>query len=69
MSQQTDQIQKNEVGKTIRNFRNSTDIESFYRFLSDNDLRREAKSILGIVVGGLKKMNSRKKRKNKRKLQ
>ena len=66
MTQQTDQIQKTEVGKTIRNFRNASDIEGFYRFLSDNNLRREARMVLGVVVNGMKKISTRRKNKKKR---
>ena len=35
--------------KTPRNFRTAIDIENFYRFVNDNDLRREAKIMLEII--------------------
>lgn len=31
----------------LKNFRNHSDIENFYRFIYENDLRREALFILG----------------------
>ena len=34
---------------TIKNFRSNGDIENFYRFVNDNDLRREAKIMLEII--------------------
>jgi hypothetical protein len=38
-----------ESPKTPRNFRTAIDIENFYRFVNDNDLRREAKIMLEII--------------------
>jgi hypothetical protein len=35
--------------KTPRNFRTAIDIENFYRFVNDNDLRREAKIMLELL--------------------
>lgn len=35
--------------KTPRNFRTAIDIENFYRFVNDNDLRREAKIMLEVI--------------------
>ena len=35
--------------KTPRNFRTAIDIENFYRFVNDNDLRREAKIMLELI--------------------
>jgi hypothetical protein len=48
--------------RTIRNFRTATDIESFYRFVNNNDLRREAKLVLEVI---LNKVASLRKKKNK----
>ena len=48
---------------TIRNFRKSPEVENFYRFISDNDLRREAVMMLeGVMAkyGQKKKKRSRK---------
>ena len=38
-----------ESPKTPRNFRTAIDIENFYRFISDNDLRKEAKTMLEVI--------------------
>jgi len=38
-----------ESPKTPRNFRTAIDIENFYRFVNDNDLRREAKIMLELI--------------------
>jgi hypothetical protein len=38
-----------ESPKTPRNFRTAIDIENFYRFVNDNDLRKEAKIMLEII--------------------
>ena len=50
-----------ESPKTPRNFRTAIDIENFYRFVNDNDLRKEAKIMLEIiqakVMASLKKNN------------
>jgi riboflavin biosynthesis pyrimidine reductase len=52
-------------GKILRNFRNSADVENFYRFVHENDLRREAGLIMSTIVKALK--NNEKKTKRKRK--
>jgi hypothetical protein len=48
-----------ESPKTPRNFRTAIDIENFYRFVNDNDLRKEAKIMLELihqkVMGQVKK--------------
>jgi xylose isomerase len=58
-----------ESPKTPRNFRTSIDIENFYRFVNDNDLRKEAKVMLEYihlkVMGHAKK---KRKEKNSKKL-
>ncbi len=33
-----------------KNFRTSADIENFYRFVSENNLRREAKLVLQAIM-------------------
>ncbi len=48
--------------RTLRNFRSAPDIEHFYRFLHENDLRREAKMILDRVVKALAPKKRRKKK-------
>tara|TARA_B100000287_G_C20533592_1_gene741877 strand:+ start:336 stop:551 length:216 start_codon:yes stop_codon:yes gene_type:complete len=50
---------------TLRNFRKSPEVENFYRFISENDLRREALMILEVITSKL----SQKKKKKSRKIQ
>lgn len=54
-----------ESPKTPRNFRTAIDIENFYRFVNDNDLRKEAKIMLEIIQA--KVMASVKKKKKEAK--
>lgn len=56
-----------EPTRNFRNFRNIPEIESFYRFINDNDLRREAKIVLEHVLNQMKA--NRKKKKLKKNLQ
>ena len=50
---------------TLRNFRKSPEVENFYRFISENDLRREALMILEVITSKL----AQKKKKKSRKIQ
>lgn len=50
-----------ETATTIRNFRQSADIEGFYRFVDEHGLRKEAHQVFDKVVGHL----SKKKKKSK----
>ncbi len=45
-----------------KNFKNNSDIESFYQFIYENKLRAEASSILNLVHA---KLNPKKKRKSR----
>jgi len=54
-----------EVAKPVRNFRNSPDIENFYRFVHENDLRREAKMIFEAINAKVNKTTKRKSRSKK----
>ena len=58
MTTETEQIAI-ENPKTPRNFRTAIDIENFYRFVNENDLRKEAKIMLELiqskVMGQVKK--------------
>jgi len=56
-----------EAPKTPRNFRTAIDIENFYRFVNDNDLRKEAKIMLDMIQA--KVMASVKKKKKEAKAQ
>ncbi len=51
--------------KPVRNFRNSPDIENFYRFVHENDLRREAKLVFEALNAKINKTNKRKSRSKK----
>ncbi len=53
--------------KTVRNFRNSTEIETFYRFVHDNGLRREAKQMLEAVYAHINGVKNGKKGKGRKK--
>lgn len=54
-----------ETVKPVRNFRNSPDIENFYRFIHENDLRREAKMIFEAINAKVNKSSKRKSRSKK----
>lgn len=62
-------IAEDDKVKVTRNFRNIADIENFYRFVYENDLRREAKMILEGIVGVTKKKSKSTRKSKKRKLQ
>ncbi len=53
-------------GKSVKNFRSNVEIENFYRFIHENDLRRETISMLEFVHSKLAKP---KKRGRKKKIQ
>ena len=48
---------------TLRNFRKSPEVENFYRFISENDLRREALMILEVITSKLVQKKKKKSRK------
>ena len=50
---------------TLKNFRKAPEVENFYRFISDNDLRREACMVLEVITAKL----CQKKKKRSRKIQ
>jgi len=54
-----------EAPKTPRNFRSAIDIENFYRFVNDNDLRREAKIMLEIIQAKVLATVKKKKKESK----
>ena len=47
----------------LKNFRHSQDIESFYRFVHEHELRREAKIILDRIFAYTNKTKKKKKSK------
>jgi hypothetical protein len=68
MTQEVEAIVENP--KTPRNFRTAIDIENFYRFVNDNDLRKEAKIMLEMihskVLAQIKKKKKETKNANKK---
>ena len=63
MTGTTETTDKTSGGVTIKNFKNSSEVENFYRFIHDNDLRSEAKQLVQIV---LKSITPQKKRGRKK---
>ncbi|MBT7609325.1 MAG: hypothetical protein HN576_06190 [Bacteriovoracaceae bacterium] len=62
------QTVENEAGvKNLRAVKSNPDVENFYRFISENDLRREAKMIFSEIVNHLNPPKKRRKRKAKTK--
>ena len=49
MNTTTQQTQPTEKQRRLSNFRATSDIETFYRFVHDNGLRRETKVILDKI--------------------
>ncbi len=54
------------AGTTIKNFKNTSEVENFYRFINDNGLRSEAKRLVEVV---LKQITPQKKRGRKKSIQ
>lgn len=48
---------------TIKNFRSNGDIENFYRYIHDNELRREAYMLLEYALGKVAKVRKGKRAK------
>ncbi len=56
------EIEKSDVeAASIKHFRNNNDIETFYRFIHDNGLRREASILMELVVKNMRKAARKKK--------
>jgi len=47
---------------TSRNFRNGPDIENFYRFVHENELRQEARKLLDYIFSKISKPIKKKKK-------
>lgn len=54
-----------ELTKSPRNFRTAIDIENFYRFLNDNDLRKEAKIMMEMIQTKVNQVLKKKRRESK----
>ncbi len=50
------------VKAATKNFRNAIEIERLYRFVNDNDLRREAKRVFEVIIAAAHKKANRKKK-------
>ncbi|PIP91063.1 MAG: hypothetical protein COW01_08485 [Bdellovibrionales bacterium CG12_big_fil_rev_8_21_14_0_65_38_15] len=56
-----------EVKPGVRNFRTIPEIENFYRFVYENDLRRETKLVLSLIVRKIAAANKKSRKKAKKK--
>lgn len=61
MSKET--VEQTEATKVVKSFKSAADIENFYRFVYENDLRREAKMILGAIAAAANQSSKKKRRK------
>ena len=57
--EQNEEKNGNSPAKTIRNFRSIPEIEAFYRFVNNNDLRREAKVLFEVVMNKIAEMRKK----------
>ena len=69
-----EEIKNNESGQNekvspTKNFRSGPDVENFYRFIYENNLRKEAKSCLDSVIKVIKPPRKKKTRGRKKKIQ
>lgn len=62
----TQTVNQENTNKSSRGVKNNPEVENFYRFVQENDLRREANMIFTEIV---KFMKPQKKRRRKKKLQ
>lgn len=59
-----DFVQSDTLPSSIKKFRQSPEIEGFYRFIYENDLQREAYEILDKII--LRRKNERAQKKGKK---
>ena len=59
ISEQNEDKAGTSPAKTIRNFRSIPEIEAFYRFVNNNDLRREAKVLFEVVMNKIAEMRKK----------
>ena len=67
MSLETENVTTEAPKAQPRNFRSAVDIENFYRFVNDNDLRREAKIMLELIHQKVMSTVKKKKKESKSK--
>ena len=56
-----DFVQSESLPSSIKKFRQSPEIEGFYRFIYENDLQREALAILERIIKERKEKKTKKK--------
>jgi hypothetical protein len=57
----TDAAAQANANKVSGNFRHSDDIQNFYRFVNENNLRREAKTLLEVIYSKLQVKKKRRR--------
>ncbi|EQC45543.1 hypothetical protein [Bacteriovorax sp. Seq25_V] len=62
----TTELIQAEAIKNTKNFRNSADIENFYRFVHENDLRFEAKKVFELIMQAINEKTKKKTRKSRK---
>ncbi len=65
MSKEETVTVQTEAERTFKNFRTIPEIENFYRFVHDNDLRREALMALSAIVSKAQSQRKKKSRSKK----
>ncbi|MGB0452702.1 MAG: hypothetical protein ACPGJV_03235 [Bacteriovoracaceae bacterium] len=55
--------------KGVRNFKQTSDVENFYRFVYESKFRREALIMMKVIHGQIAAANKKKKSKSKKVLQ
>lgn len=53
--------QAKEVSAAIKTFKASSEVENFYRFIHDNGLRSEAKTLIEMALSHISKSKKRKR--------
>lgn len=54
---------KTEDNSSIKQFKQNSDIENFYRFIHENNLRKEASVLMTMVAKSMKKAGRKRKAK------
>ena len=66
MTTSTAKAENKSPASGVRNFRNIAEIENFYRFVYENDLRREATMVLSSICDVIIEKKSKRKRRKKK---
>jgi hypothetical protein len=62
------EAQNESHNRNVKNFRSSPDVENFYRFINENNLRREAQKAIEAIYDRIKLAEKKSKRKRKKKV-